>query len=61
MGTSSLRRASQLRYLRPDLTIRSIRGNLDTRIRKLMSGEFDAIVLAAAAGASGQADRITEF
>jgi hydroxymethylbilane synthase len=62
VGTSSLRRASQLRYLRPDLTIRSIRGNLDTRIRKLMSGEFDAIVLAAAGLVRlGQADRITEF
>lgn len=62
VGTSSLRRASQLRYLRPDLTIRSIRGNLDTRIRKLMAGEFDAIVLAAAGLLRlGQADRITEF
>ncbi|MDT8377827.1 MAG: hydroxymethylbilane synthase [Desulfotignum sp.] len=62
VGTSSLRRASQLKYLRPDLEIRSIRGNLDTRLRKLMSKEFDAIVLAAAGLLRlGQSDRITEF
>ncbi len=62
VGTSSLRRASQLKFLRPDLEIRSIRGNLDTRIRKLMAGDFDAIVLAAAGLMRlGQADRITEF
>jgi len=62
VGTSSLRRASQLKHLRPDLEIRSIRGNLDTRLRKLMSGEFDAIVLAAAGLLRlGQADRITEY
>ncbi|MDZ7665959.1 MAG: hydroxymethylbilane synthase [Desulfotignum sp.] len=62
VGTSSLRRASQLKYLRPDLEIRSIRGNLDTRLRKLMSGEFDAIVLAAAGLLRlGQADKITEY
>lgn len=48
IGTSSLRRASQLRHARPDVVIESIRGNLDTRIRKLKSGEYDAIVLAAA-------------
>jgi len=48
IGTSSLRRASQLKHLRPDIRIESIRGNLDTRIRKLKAGEFDAIVLAAA-------------
>jgi hydroxymethylbilane synthase len=62
VGTSSLRRASQLKFLRPDLTIRSIRGNLDTRMRKLMSKEFDAIVLAAAGLLRlGQADRITQY
>jgi len=48
IGTSSLRRASQIKHVRPDVTIESIRGNLDTRIKKLKSGEYDAIVLAAA-------------
>jgi len=48
VGTSSLRRSAQLRRLRPDLAIESIRGNLDTRLRKLDDGQYDAIVLAAA-------------
>ncbi|MEF2232346.1 MAG: hydroxymethylbilane synthase [Pseudodesulfovibrio sp.] len=48
VGTSSLRRQSQLAALRPDLEIRSLRGNLDTRVRKLLDGEFDAIVVATA-------------
>ena len=48
VGTSSLRRSAQLRKLRPDLTIESVRGNLDTRLRKLDEGQFDAILLAAA-------------
>jgi hydroxymethylbilane synthase len=48
IGTSSLRRQSQLLYARPDLTIAMLRGNLDTRLRKLREGQFDAIVLAAA-------------
>jgi len=48
VGTSSLRRSAQLRKLRPDLVIESIRGNLDTRIRKLDEGQYDAILLAAA-------------
>ncbi|HSJ93725.1 MAG TPA: hydroxymethylbilane synthase, partial [Gaiellaceae bacterium] len=48
VGTSSLRRAAQLRAARPDLEVRSIRGNVDTRIRKVRSGEFDAALLAAA-------------
>jgi hydroxymethylbilane synthase len=48
VGTSSLRRASQLRRLRPDLIVESVRGNLDTRVRKLEEGQYDAIVLAAA-------------
>ena len=48
VGTSSLRRAALLRALRPDLQILPLRGNLDTRLRKLDEGEFDAIVLAAA-------------
>lgn len=46
VGTSSLRRTAQLRASRPDLNIRSIRGNVDTRLKKLDSGEYDAIVLA---------------
>jgi hydroxymethylbilane synthase len=48
VGTSSLRRSAQLRALRPDLLIDSIRGNVDTRLRKLEDLQFDAIVLAAA-------------
>lgn len=48
IGTSSLRRASQLRHVRPEITIVPLRGNLDTRLKKLASGEMDAIVLAAA-------------
>ncbi len=48
VGTSSLRRAAQLLALRPDLRIEPLRGNLDTRLRKLDAGQFDAIVLAAA-------------
>jgi len=48
IGTSSLRRGAQLRHARPDIVIRSIRGNLDTRIKKLESEDFDALVLAAA-------------
>jgi len=48
VGTSSLRRQSQLATLRPDLEIKSLRGNLDTRVRKLLDGEFDAIVVATA-------------
>ncbi len=48
VGTSSLRRQSQLATLRPDLKIQSLRGNLDTRVKKLLNGEFDAIVVATA-------------
>jgi len=48
VGTSSLRRIAQLKRLRPDLDVRSIRGNVDTRINKVERGEYDAIVLAAA-------------
>lgn len=48
VGTSSLRRMAQLRALRPDLKIEPLRGNLDTRLRKLDEGGYDAIVLAAA-------------
>ncbi|MEW5754782.1 MAG: hydroxymethylbilane synthase [Pseudomonadota bacterium] len=48
VGTSSLRRAVQLRAHRPDLQILDLRGNVNTRLRKLDEGEFDAIILAAA-------------
>jgi len=48
VGTSSLRRQCQIRSLRPDLVIKDLRGNVNTRLRKLDDGEYDAIVLAAA-------------
>src|SRR5262249_44073662 len=48
LGTSSLRRQAQLLQARPDLSISMLRGNLDTRLKKLREGQFDAIVLAAA-------------
>jgi len=48
VGTSSLRRQAQLRALRTDLDIRELRGNVDTRLRKLHEGKYDAIILAAA-------------
>jgi hydroxymethylbilane synthase len=48
VGTSSLRRQAQLKALRADLEIHPLRGNVDTRLRKLESGEYDAIILAAA-------------
>lgn len=47
-GTSSLRRAAQMRHVRPDLDVRELRGNVDTRLRKVESGEYDAILLAKA-------------
>lgn len=62
LGTSSLRRAAQLRKIRPDLRIEPVRGNLDTRLRKLDDGQYDAIVLAAAGlNRLGWADRIAEI
>jgi hydroxymethylbilane synthase len=62
IGTSSLRRAAQLKALRPDLEVRSIRGNVDTRIRKVVDGEFDAAVLAAAGiRRLGLEDAVTEW
>jgi len=62
VGTSSLRRAAQIRRLRPDLVVESIRGNLDTRLRKLDEGRYDAIVLAAAGlKRLGWSDRIEEL
>jgi len=48
VGTSSLRRQCQLKSVRPDLEVFPLRGNVDTRLRKLESGEYDAIILAAA-------------
>ena len=48
VGTSSLRRRMQIEKIRPDLKIKDLRGNVDTRIRKLKEGQFDAIILAAA-------------
>lgn len=60
VGTSSLRRKAQLLRLRPDLRIENLRGNLDTRLRKLDEGQYDAIVLAAAGlRRLGWSDRIT--
>src|SRR5262249_2764727 len=61
VGTSSLRRRAQLRHFRPDLEITELRGNLDTRLRKLDEGQYDAIVLACAGlRRLGLADRITQ-
>ncbi len=61
VGTSSLRRQSQLRHYRPDLELRDLRGNVDTRLRKLAAGEYDAIVLAKAGlDRLGASDKITE-
>jgi hydroxymethylbilane synthase len=48
VGTSSLRRRMQIEKLRPDIQIKDLRGNVDTRIKKLKEGQFDAIILAAA-------------
>ena len=62
IGTSSLRRCAQLRYARPDMVIQPIRGNLDTRLKKLESENFDALVLAAAGVKRlDLAHRITEY
>lgn len=64
VGTSSLRRMAQLRAVRPDLDVVSVRGNVDTRLRKLADGEVDALVLAAAGlerlGRSGDAGGVLE-
>ena len=48
VGTSSLRRQSQLLHFRPDLTVKNLRGNLDSRLRKLDQGDYDGIILACA-------------
>jgi hydroxymethylbilane synthase len=61
IGTSSLRRSCQLLSLRPDIKIIQLRGNLETRLRKLDEGQFDAIILAVAGVKRlGWSDRITE-
>ncbi len=62
IGTSSLRRSAQLLNLRPDIRIIPLRGNLDTRLRKLDEGQMDAIVLAAAGiRRLGLENRVTEY
>ena len=62
VGTGSLRRQAQLKHLRPDLEVLGIRGNVDTRLRKLDEGQYDAIILAAAGlRRLGWDDRITEL
>ena len=62
VGTSSLRRQCQLKQLRPDLDIRSLRGNVGTRLTKLDNGDYDAIILAAAGLIRlGMPNRITSF
>ena len=64
VGTSSLRRAMLLRALRPDIELVEIRGNVETRLRKVVGGEYDAVVLAAAGlerlGRLGEATQIFE-
>lgn len=61
IGTSSLRRQAQILATRPDLVVKPVRGNVDTRLRKLDSGDYDAIVLAAAGlNRLGFDNRITE-
>ncbi|WP_284637854.1 hydroxymethylbilane synthase [Paenibacillus silviterrae] len=62
VGTSSLRRSSQLQYARPDLQIEAIRGNIDSRLRKLETEGFDAILLAAAGlHRIGWQEKISEY
>lgn len=61
VGTGSLRRQAQLRHLRPDLDVRDLRGNVDTRLRKVQSGEYEAVVLGKAGlDRLGWTQRITE-
>jgi hydroxymethylbilane synthase len=62
VGTSSLRRAAQLKTARPDIDVRDLRGNVDTRLRKQAEGQYNAILLAAAGLIRlGWQDRITEY
>ena len=61
VGTSSLRRQAQLRHHRPDMEVLDLRGNVDTRMKKLDAGEFDAVVLAmAGVNRLGLASRVTQ-
>ncbi|HUE55366.1 MAG TPA: hydroxymethylbilane synthase [Candidatus Udaeobacter sp.] len=61
VGTSSLRRQAQLRHLRPDLDLRDMRGNVDTRLRKVESGEYEAVMLSKAGlDRLGLSQRISE-
>ena len=62
VGTSSLRRQAQLMSVRPDFVIHQLRGNVDTRLRKLKEGQYDAIILAAAGVKRlGLAENVSEF
>jgi hydroxymethylbilane synthase len=62
VGTSSTRRSAQLLAYRPDLQVRPIRGNVDTRLRKVRQGQYDAIILAAAGITRlGQGEHITQY
>jgi len=62
IGTSSLRRQTQLMHVRPDFKIAQLRGNVDTRLRKLKEGQFDAIILAAAGVRRlGLAENVSEY
>ena len=62
IGTSSLRRSAQLLHVRPDLSILPLRGNLDTRLKKVEAGDMDAVILAAAGVKRlGFESRITEY
>jgi hydroxymethylbilane synthase len=62
VGTSSIRRQAQLLHIRPDLDIRDLRGNVDTRLRKVESGEYEAILLAKAGlDRLGVSQRISEI
>ena len=61
VGTSSLRRQAQLKHLRPDLDLRDLRGNVDTRLRKVESGEYEAVMVAKAGlDRLGLSQRISE-
>jgi hydroxymethylbilane synthase len=62
VGTGSLRRQAQLRHIRPDLDLRDLRGNVDTRLRKVESGEYEAVMLAKAGlDRLGLSQRISEI
>lgn len=62
VGTSSLRREAQIKAMRPDLTILPLRGNVDTRIRKALQGDYEAIILAAAGVERlGLTEHVTEY